>query len=111
MGVMNGYQKRVNHDLVVSKVAFQDRYIKLKQKYAKSLVDNWSESTDPRKHVFEDIAIAAFLIEFWNKIYEDKQQFEFRDLGCGNGLLCYILIMEGYRGIDLILHKDKCLQI
>jgi tRNASer (uridine44-2'-O)-methyltransferase len=97
-GVMNGYTKRVNHDQVVPKQQFQDRYILLKQKYAKFLVDNWSESTDPRKHVFEDIAIAAFLIEFWNIIYPSPQAFEFRDLGCGNGILVYILIMEGYKG-------------
>lgn len=97
-GVMNGHTKRVNHDQVVPKQLFQDRYIALKQKYAKVLVDNWSESTDPRKHVFEDIAIAAFLIEFWNSIYSSKQSFEFRDLGCGNGILVYILTMEGYRG-------------
>ncbi|ODV88274.1 hypothetical protein CANARDRAFT_26433 [[Candida] arabinofermentans NRRL YB-2248] len=106
-GVMNGYQKRVNHDLVVSKVSFQDRYIALKQKYAKTLVDNWCESTDPRKHVFEDIAIAAFLIEFWNTIYESKESFEFRDLGCGNGLLVHILIMEGYRGIGIDARARK----
>lgn len=97
-GVMNGYTKRVNHDQVVPKQLFQDRYITLKQKYAKNLVENWSESTDPRKHVFEDIAIAAFLIEFWKIIYPSKEAFEFRDLGCGNGILVYILVMEGYRG-------------
>lgn len=106
-GVMNGYQKRVNHDLVVSKTAFQDRYISLKQKYAKVLVDNWNESTDPRKHVFEDIAIAAFLIEFWTKIYKKKDSFEFRDLGCGNGLLVYILSMEGYKGIGIDARARK----
>ncbi|VEU22423.1 DEKNAAC103443 [Brettanomyces naardenensis] len=100
-GVMNGYTKRVNHDMVISKEAFQDQYISLKQKYAKSLVDGWCEKTDPRKHVFEDIAIAAFLIEFWKKVYENKHSFQFRDLGCGNGLLVYILIKEGYRGIGI----------
>lgn len=107
-GVMNGYSKRVNHDQVVPKQIFQDRYILLKQKYAKTLVDNWCESTDPRKHVFEDIAIAAFLIEFWNLIYPDKTSFQFRDLGCGNGVLVYILIMEGYmgEGIDARARKS-----
>lgn len=97
-GVLNGYTKRVNHDQVVPKQLFQDRYITLKQKYAKFLVDNWSESTDPRKHVFEDIAIAAFLVELWKSIYPNKKSFEFRDLGCGNGVLVYILTMEGYKG-------------
>ncbi|KAH3677032.1 hypothetical protein WICMUC_001938 [Wickerhamomyces mucosus] len=106
-GVMEGYQKRVKHDLVVSKVAFQDRYISLKKKYSKQLVDNWVESTDPGKHVFEDIAIAAFLIELWAKIYQDKQEFEFRDLGCGNGLLVYILLSEGYSGIGIDARARK----
>ncbi|KAH3671021.1 hypothetical protein OGAPHI_000732 [Ogataea philodendri] len=106
-GVRNGYEKRVNHDLVVSKVAFQDRYILLKQKYARTLVEDWRENTDPRKHVFEDIAIAAFLIEFWNKIYPDKELFEFRDLGCGNGLLVYLLSMEGYNGIGIDARARK----
>lgn len=106
-GVMNGYTKRVNHDQVVPKQLFQDRYILLKQKYAKFLVDNWCESTDPRKHVFEDIAIAAFLIEFWNLIYPSKHSFEFRDLGCGNGILVYILIMEGYRGEGIDARSRK----
>ncbi|CDK26685.1 unnamed protein product [Kuraishia capsulata CBS 1993] len=106
-GVKQGYQKRVNHDLVVSKVAFQDRYIKLKQKYSRKLVDNWSEKTDPRKHVFEDIAIAAFLMEFWDVIYSGKESFEFRDLGCGNGLLVYLLTMEGYNGLGIDARRRK----
>lgn len=106
-GNMQGYQKRVKHDLVVSKVSFQDRYIALKKKYSKILVDNWVESTDPRKHVFEDIAIAAFLIELWSNIYKDKKEFEFRDLGCGNGLLVHILVQEGYKGIGIDARARK----
>ena len=106
-GVMNGYTKRVNHDRVISKEVFQDRYITLKQKYAKTLVDGWKEKTDPRKHVFEDIAIAAFLIELWKKIYKAKQDFQFRDLGCGNGLLVYILTKEGYHGLGIDARARK----
>lgn len=106
-GVMNGYTKRVNHDRVISKEVFQDRYITLKQKYAKFLVEGWREKTDPRKHVFEDIAIAAFLIELWKKIYKDKESFQFRDLGCGNGLLVYILVQEGYEGLGIDARARK----
>lgn len=106
-GVKTGYQKRVNHDQVVEKQAFQDTYILLKQKYAKYLVENWTESTDPRKHVFEDIAIAAFLIELWRKIYISKDVFEFRDLGCGNGILVYLLLQEGYRGEGIDARERK----
>lgn len=97
-GAKSGYEKRVNHDVVVPKIAFQNRYISLKKKYSSNLVDNWCESTDPKKHVFEDLAIAAFLIELWALKYDSKDAFEFRDLGCGNGLLVYILNSEGYKG-------------
>ncbi len=106
-GVKLGYSKRVHHDLIISKSKFQDRYIKLKQKYASQLVKNWVESTDPSKHVFEDLSIAAFLIEIWNSLYINKNEFIFRDLGCGNGLLVYLLIMEGYNGIGIDARKRK----
>lgn len=97
-GAKTGYEKRVYHDLVVPKIEFQNRYISLKKKYSSKLVNLWVESTDPKKHVFEDLAIAAFLIEYWNQVYPNKSDFEFRDLGCGNGLLVYILNLEGYKG-------------
>lgn len=105
-GVMAGYKKRVNHDMVVDKVAFQDRYIHLKQKYANDLVAGWVESTDPRKHVFEDLAIASFLIELWKQMYGSKD-FKFVDVGCGNGLLVHILIQEGYKGFGIDARARK----
>lgn len=109
MGVMQGYEKRVNHDQVVDKVDFQNRYITLKKKYSKFLVENWVESTDPKKHVFEDIAIASFLIELWRKIYgaEFESKMQFRDLGCGNGVLCYILLSEGIKGVGIDARHRK----
>ncbi|KAK6456208.1 uncharacterized protein RJT20DRAFT_128035 [Scheffersomyces xylosifermentans] len=107
LGAKTGYEKRVNHDIVVPKIAFQNRYISLKKKYSSKLVENWSESTDPKKHVFEDLAIAAFLIEFWILKYEAKKDFEFRDLGCGNGLLVYILNSEGYKGVGIDARARK----
>lgn len=108
LGAKTGYEKRVNHDLVVPKIAFQNRYITLKKKYSSNLVNLWCESTDPKKHVFEDLAIAAFLIELWTVKYKSREDFEFRDLGCGNGLLVYILNMEGYtgKGIDARSRKS-----
>lgn len=109
MGINQGYVKRVSHDVVVNKIDFQNNYISLKKKYSKWLMDNWIESTDPKKHVFEDIAIAAFLIVLWKRVYGDdfKSKFEFKDLGCGNGVLCYILISEGFRGIGIDARKRK----
>lgn len=99
-GTMTGYVKRVHHDLVVSRPRFQDRYAEFKIKYAKRLIDTWSEQTDPTKHVFEDLGIAAFLIELWSDMYKAKNEpFPgFVDIGCGNGLLVHILNLEGYAG-------------
>ncbi|RMY91387.1 hypothetical protein D0861_03124 [Hortaea werneckii] len=114
---------------------YQDTYTRLKVKYGRQLSEKWVEVTDPGKHVFEDIGIAAFLIELWRDMYSDlprddvheskvteelatglsdtvsaeqrqdggeqkeKPPFPgFVDIGCGNGILVYILLAEGYRG-------------
>ncbi|CAH6720099.1 tRNA (uracil-O(2)-)-methyltransferase [[Candida] jaroonii] len=105
-GTKDGYEKRVYHDLIISKESFQNRYISLKKKYSSNLVNEWKEKTDPKKHVFEDLAIAAFLIEFWHSRYP-KKDFEFLDVGCGNGLLVYILHMEGFTGKGIDARKRK----
>ncbi|KAM7220060.1 putative AdoMet-dependent methyltransferase domain containing protein [Rhypophila decipiens] len=104
-GRVEGYQKRVHHDLLVPQARLQDTYMKLKHKYAKALIVGWAETTDPGKHVFEDLCIAAFLIELWRDMYglggeqADLSKFPgFVDIGCGNGLLVYILNKEGYKG-------------
>ncbi|TWU74655.1 tRNA(Ser) Um(44) 2'-O-methyltransferase [Metarhizium rileyi] len=97
-GAVEGYVKRVNHDLIIPKARFQDRYAQLKSKYARQLVDSWAESTDPGKHVFEDLGIASFLIELWTDMYKGGTFPGFVDIGCGNGLLVYLLIQEGYDG-------------
>lgn len=106
-GAVEGYQKRMLHDTVVERNKFQDTYVILKDKYAKQLVDNWVEKTDPGKHVFEDLAIAAFLIELWKQTYSSNKEFSFVDVGCGNGLLVYLLLMEGYNGYGFDARKRK----
>ncbi|KAG8167241.1 hypothetical protein KVR01_002930 [Diaporthe batatas] len=97
-GQADGYKKRVHHDVLVPQVALQNRYATLKKKYARSLVEGWEEVTDPGKHVFEDICIAAFLIELWEEMYKDSEFPGWVDIGCGNGLLTYILNSENYPG-------------
>jgi tRNASer (uridine44-2'-O)-methyltransferase len=97
-GSVEGYVKRVNHDIVIPQARFQDRYGYLKSKYARQLVESWAESTDPGKHVFEDLGIAAFLIELWTDLYKGSAFPGFVDIGCGNGLLVYLLTQEGYDG-------------
>ena len=103
-GVATGYQKRVHHDQLVPKVAFQNTYHRLKEKYARYWVEHWTEETDPSKHVFEDVAIASFLIVLWDA-YKEKPRFV--DIGCGNGFLVYILTSEGYSGYGIDLSKRK----
>jgi len=117
-GQQAGYTKRVDHDAVVPQSKLQNTYTRLKIKYAKTLITDWVEHTDPTKHVFEDLGIAAFLIELWRDIYgitpseesaegtkesektrRDEHSFPgFVDIGCGNGVLVSVLLQEGYSG-------------
>ncbi|KAF8589158.1 DUF1613-domain-containing protein [Ramaria rubella] len=127
-GAANNYQKRVFHDVLVPRDEYQDLYLLLKERH-KSLVDTWHESTDPLKHVFEDVGIATFLMLLWKNTYRtqdgpeqpgktrcaketsDRRPWDnwprppggFVDIGCGNGVLTHILISEGYigEGFDL----------
>ncbi|KAK3074688.1 tRNA(Ser) Um(44) 2'-O-methyltransferase [Teratosphaeriaceae sp. CCFEE 6253] len=114
-GRLAGYEKRVQHDRMVPQKRYQDTYARLKAKYGRRLSEQWVEVTDPGKHVFEDIGIAAFLVELWRDMYDtprvddgtgdgtseraSKARFPgFVDIGCGNGVLTYILLSEGYPG-------------
>lgn len=65
-GILEGYVKRVHHDILVPKIPYQNKYLQLKEKYY-HWVHKWIEDTDPRKHVFEDIAIASWLILLWEE--------------------------------------------
>lgn len=133
-----GYKKRVHHDQIIAQKTFQDTYAYLKGKYAKELINGWVEQTPPEKHVFEDLGIAAFIIELWIDMYgpgsdsekkgtagpavddgvniiemeekreQAKQNFPgFVDIGCGNGLLVYILNAEGWQGWGFDARKRK----
>ncbi len=115
-GRLAGYTKRVNHDQLISQQRVQDRYTELKEKHSKRLYDRWVEKTDPSKHVFEDLGIAAFLIELWKDMYggrgdgianEDPSFPGFVDIGCGNGVLVDILLREGYQGWGFDARRRK----
>lgn len=117
-GQLAGYQKRVHLDQIIPQKRYQDTYARLKAKYGKQLAEQWVEVTDPGKHVFEDIAIAAYLIELWKGVYsevgrdeEDRQSKQafpgFVDIGCGNGVLVYILSEEGYDGFGFDARRRK----
>ncbi|PGH07454.1 hypothetical protein GX51_01755 [Blastomyces parvus] len=101
-------------DNLVPQHVVQNTYARLKEGYAAHLINSWVETTEPSKHVFEDISIAAFLIELWRGMYrspdseqanstnEEKDHLPafpgFVDIACGNGVLTYILLAEGYDG-------------
>ena len=89
----------------MDKSAYQDLYISLKNKYAKQLIRDWVETTDPLKHVFEDISLAAFLILLWSKGHGKETKFV--DIGCGNGVLVYLLAMEEYEGYGFDARRRK----
>ena len=100
------YVKRVNLDNILTKEAYQDMYIEMKERYG-WIIPAWKEKTDPKKHVFEvgravrligyvadnesqDVAIASFIILLWRQIYshcDSRPPGGFVDVGCGNGLL------------------------
>lgn len=117
-GVLQGYTKRVHHDQLIPRDKLQDTYLRLKATHAKRLIEGWVESTDPKKHVFEDLLIAAFLVEWWEKIYHSPGAGEaeksgkrpwvgFVDIGCGNGVLVDILRREGWSGWGFDARKRK----
>lgn len=78
-------------------------YSALKQKYGTKLVQEWPKRcrTVAQKYVFEDIAIASYLVCLW----KEKNIVKFIDCGCGNGLLVYLLNEEGYEGYGLDIRK------
>lgn len=85
-------------------------YNRLKEKYWKKLIKIWPETTDPVKYIYEDIAIASYLLTLFELEKETKhttQKQTFVDLGCGNGLLVYLLISEGHSGIGIDIRKRK----
>ncbi|KAG9247420.1 hypothetical protein BJ878DRAFT_414827 [Calycina marina] len=106
-GSAAGYIKRVNHDIILPQATVQNTYARLKKKYARTLIDGWVETTDPGKHVFEDLNIAAFLIELWADTDKDNPSPGFVDIGCGNGLLVHILLEEGYNGWGFDARRRK----
>ncbi|XP_069668963.1 probable tRNA (uracil-O(2)-)-methyltransferase [Periplaneta americana] len=86
-------------------------YQHLKKKYGAEMVKIWPENTDPLKFVYEDVAIATYLLLLWeqNRLQKgiSNTYQTFVDLGCGNGLLVHILNSEGHQGIGLDVRKRR----
>ncbi|XP_071664636.1 probable tRNA (uracil-O(2)-)-methyltransferase isoform X2 [Patagioenas fasciata] len=94
---------------LISIAKYSKVYQDLKEKY-KEMVKVWPEVTDPEKFVYEDVAIATYLLILWEEERKEKgltKKQSFVDLGCGNGLLVHILNNEGHsgRGIDVRRRK------
>lgn len=53
------------------------------------------------------MAIAAYLITLWRDDGAGHSPQAFADLGCGNGLLVYVLIEEGYTGYGYDVRSRK----
>ena len=94
-------------DTIIPQHLVQNTYSRLKQTYASDLIARWVESTEPSKHVFEDLSIAAFLTELWKLMYHDGSFPGFVDIACGNGVLVYILLKEGYHGWGFDARRRK----
>ncbi|XP_018410473.1 PREDICTED: probable tRNA (uracil-O(2)-)-methyltransferase [Nanorana parkeri] len=84
-------------------------YQSLKEKY-KDMVKVWPEVTDPEKFVYEDVAIATYLLILWEEerlLNNLQKKQSFIDLGCGNGLLVHILSNEEHPGRGIDVRKRK----
>ncbi|XP_068164537.1 probable tRNA (uracil-O(2)-)-methyltransferase isoform X2 [Antennarius striatus] len=84
-------------------------YQRLKRKY-KDMVKVWPEVTDPEKFVYEDVAIATYLLVLWDEERAEEgltAMQSFVDLGCGNGLLVHILTSEGHPGKGIDVRRRK----
>ena len=128
-------KRRVPFDVLVPEAMYRRRYNRLKEVYGKVWVEKWPEQTDPQKFVYEEVGIAAYLLCLWELEREaDPENWQptgpggqprrqtFVDVGCGNGFLTYILIMEGHSGwgVDIFSrglwrhypeHVQKCLEV
>ncbi|KOS43846.1 hypothetical protein ACN38_g5254 [Penicillium nordicum] len=89
----------------------QSTYARLKLQYAEELRQNWVEQLESPNQALEQLSLAACLIELWRSMYgaipateQDQSSRDtlpfpgFVDLACGNGILVYVLLTEGYKG-------------
>ncbi|XP_053376523.1 probable tRNA (uracil-O(2)-)-methyltransferase [Mercenaria mercenaria] len=96
--------------LLVSVEDYSRLYSELKNKYGIPLAQKWPEKTSAQKYVFEDVAIATYLLLLWEDDRKKKgltKKQSFVDLGSGNGLLVHILASEGHPGYGIDVRRRK----
>ncbi|CAL5869033.1 uncharacterized protein PFLUO_LOCUS3261 [Penicillium psychrofluorescens] len=121
---VDGSNHNPTRDNIIPRHIVQNTYSRLKTTYASDLCERWLEHTEPSKHVFEDLLIASFLIELWRDMYGVAPAVErgqtqnncssfpgFVDVACGNGVLVYVLLMEGYAGWGFDARRRKSWKI
>ncbi|CAG7827543.1 unnamed protein product [Allacma fusca] len=92
----------------IRKDVYEQVYERLKGFYAPALKKIWNEKTDPDKFIHEDLGITSYLMTLWNyDIIERKNRPSFVDIGCGNGLLSYLLACEGFEGFGFDVRERK----
>lgn len=82
-------------------------YQELKARYWPKFSKNWEQltNTNPEKFIHEDISIACYFILAWK--FLNIKPAKFIDVGCGNGLLVYILNDLGYSGYGVDMRRRK----
>jgi tRNASer (uridine44-2'-O)-methyltransferase len=82
-------------------------YMELKALYWPRFAPIWlaQTNTEPEKFIHEDIAIASYLILAWSHFNLSVKCFV--DVGCGNGLLVYILNDQGFAGYGVDMRRRK----
>lgn len=82
-------------------------YQKLKPIYWQKFSPDWFEltNTNPEKFIIEDVSIACYFILAWKYLGVIVKNFV--DLGCGNGLLVYILNDQGFNGYGVDMRKRR----
>uniref|UniRef100_A0A1I7RNZ0 tRNA (uracil-O(2)-)-methyltransferase n=1 Tax=Bursaphelenchus xylophilus TaxID=6326 RepID=A0A1I7RNZ0_BURXY len=95
---------RKSHELIDEDV-YVNVYQDIKANHGRELVKKWTERTDPQKYVFEDCGIASYLICLQRALNLEIKCFV--DIGCGNGLLTYLLSIMGWNGCGIDARTRK----
>lgn len=100
---------RLPQKTIVSENGFRNTVDCLNRKYNVDHFPDWPKEIPFSQDCQKSVYVAAHLIELWRGMYgvdpaaEDPQENTalfpgFVDVACGNGMLVYILLMEGYAG-------------